>query len=410
MGTWLFRGVTTTARTWLSRGVTARQTWLSGGGAARRAWLSRGVTAGLAGGLAALGGCNLLVGLDDVSIAPGAGGGSGSGAGSGNGSEPSGGDGSYGSGTGAETGGAGAASGGVDGDGPGASGGAGTTGTHDGAGGAGGGGATGGSGAGADAGSGGTGTFGGAGGGSSGGGQGGSATGGGGTGGGNVPGCGDGVLLDDAEQCDDGGTVSGDGCTAGCKVEPFYQCTASGPSVCTKEEVRCLDQIDNDGDGAVDVQDTDCALPVYSPPQACAGLRIYHSVNVPMDVPDGGSAWSAIVVPEGFGVGHTQVILNIVHPRVSDVDVVLHPPFGQPRSLSTGNGQNGANYTQTVLDQACGMSVFMGVAPFTGCYKPESFLPANGQLATGTWYLEVSDHKAGQTGKLTGWTLVLCGQ
>ena len=42
--------------------------------------------------------------------------------------------------------------------------------------------------------------------------------------------CGDG-LIEGGETCDDGGTISGDGCSDTCAIEPGYQCTGA-PSVC----------------------------------------------------------------------------------------------------------------------------------------------------------------------------------
>jgi cysteine-rich repeat protein len=46
-----------------------------------------------------------------------------------------------------------------------------------------------------------------------------------------VAGCGDGA-LDPGEQCDDGNTTDGDGCSAHCHVEPCYTC-GGAPSLCT---------------------------------------------------------------------------------------------------------------------------------------------------------------------------------
>jgi cysteine-rich repeat protein len=46
-----------------------------------------------------------------------------------------------------------------------------------------------------------------------------------------APVCGDGVVSGN-EECDDGNTTSGDGCSATCTVEAGYTCTGS-PSVCT---------------------------------------------------------------------------------------------------------------------------------------------------------------------------------
>ena len=47
--------------------------------------------------------------------------------------------------------------------------------------------------------------------------------------------CGDGIIQSDHEQCDQGGSnrVNGDGCDAGCHVEPGWQCSGI-PSVCTQ--------------------------------------------------------------------------------------------------------------------------------------------------------------------------------
>lgn len=56
--------------------------------------------------------------------------------------------------------------------------------------------------------------------------------------------CGDRV-IDPGEECDDGNSIDGDGCTAACEME-------AGP------ETICDDRADNDGDGLVDCMDPDC--------------------------------------------------------------------------------------------------------------------------------------------------------
>jgi len=58
-----------------------------------------------------------------------------------------------------------------------------------------------------------------------------------------VPKCGDGILSSD-EYCDDGNTVSGDGCSSTCTIEPGYTCPTPG-KLCTRIAV-C-------GDGKLDV-------------------------------------------------------------------------------------------------------------------------------------------------------------
>jgi cysteine-rich repeat protein len=46
-----------------------------------------------------------------------------------------------------------------------------------------------------------------------------------------TPTCGDGT-IDPGEQCDDGNTISGDGCSAQCQIESCFTCV-SQPSVCS---------------------------------------------------------------------------------------------------------------------------------------------------------------------------------
>jgi len=60
-----------------------------------------------------------------------------------------------------------------------------------------------------------------------------------------APVCGDGE-IEGSEQCDDGNTTDGDGCSATCQTEAGV-------------EIACDDGVDNDLDGLVDCADSDCA-------------------------------------------------------------------------------------------------------------------------------------------------------
>lgn len=379
---------------------------------------SRGGGAAVLAAAGALGGCNLLVGLDDVSLAGGDATSSGGAAGGSTGSSSSqSGGGTVSSGDSGGTTSSGGSLGGT------ATGGGGSTG----------------------------------GGGTAAGGTGGTATGGGGStgGAGQTPACGDGVVngmdvCDDGdlvggdgcspectvepgwvcsgagpsdclatcgdglvigpEQCDDGNFATGDGCGLTCHVEPYHQCRTTAPTTCVAQETRCGDGADGDGDMLVDAMDPDCDLPVYMPQGGCVATWIYSSVEVPIDVPDNQNEgiWSRIVVPESLGVGHLTVLVDIDHPRDADVAVTLFPPFGQPRTLTNGNGGSGSGYVGTLFDNGCAVNVQAGAAPFSDCYEPQSSLPGSGQQAQGAWWLQVQDHAAGQTGTLQGWAIVIC--
>ena len=59
--------------------------------------------------------------------------------------------------------------------------------------------------------------------------------------------CGDGT-VDTHEPCDDGNLVGGDGCSAGCAIEPGYACTGAGPSICTDVDECAGEGAGNDCD------------------------------------------------------------------------------------------------------------------------------------------------------------------
>jgi len=104
--------------------------------------------------------------------------------------------------------------------------------------------------------------------------------------------CGDGVIWG-AEECDDGNSVSGDGCSASCAVEAGFECDGQ-PSVC---ELMCSD---GDGDGysaqnaGCGPQDCDDANAAVNPEavDVCNGLDDDCDGSVDEGDPGGGIACS----------------------------------------------------------------------------------------------------------------------
>ena len=60
------------------------------------------------------------------------------------------------------------------------------------------------------------------------------------------PGCGDGVVNQQSEQCDDGNTLAGDGCSGTCQVEPNHTCPPQG-GACSVS-FTCGDGVVNPGE------------------------------------------------------------------------------------------------------------------------------------------------------------------
>jgi fibro-slime domain-containing protein len=65
-----------------------------------------------------------------------------------------------------------------------------------------------------------------------------------------APGCGDGKINQTSEQCDDGNSLPGDGCSGICKIEPYYTCPTEGmPCVTT---IVCGDGVVGPGEACDD--------------------------------------------------------------------------------------------------------------------------------------------------------------
>jgi cysteine-rich repeat protein len=222
--------------------------------------------------------------------------------------------------------------------------------------------------------------------------------------------CNDGFVHAGVESCEDGNTNPGDGCSAACAGEPGFQCTSAVPAVCSPAEDICNDGVDNDGDGVIDLADSDCTFgSAITPCAAGETLLVYNSVDVPRAITDNTTFFSGIFSANPGVIQRAIVGLSITHTFDGDLDLGLKPPVGSTIDLSSDNGADGANFTNTVFDSTCATAVTAGTAPFTGCFRPEQTLAVlTGQPATGSFQLSVGDDGLDDTGALTRWSLALC--
>jgi len=121
-------------------------------------------------------------------------------------------------------------------------------------------------------------------------------------------------------------------------------------------------------------------------------------------------AESIIVIDSQTIVNDVNVIINVDHSRVEDLEIFIIGPNGTEIELSTDNGGFNSNYTNTVFDDEADISIFDGTAPFTGSFKAEGLLSDfDGLIANGTWILQIRDDLNTQGGILLDWTLEICG-
>ncbi len=106
--------------------------------------------------------------------------------------------------------------------------------------------------------------------------------------------------------------------------------------------------------------------------------------------------------------GVLNVCINIMHPKISDIEAALISPDGTQVILTYGNGGEGNNYTNTSFDDRAAASISMGSAPFTGSFKPNENLGTinNGQTGYGTWKLCIRDLASrANDGMLINWSI-----
>jgi subtilisin-like proprotein convertase family protein len=112
-----------------------------------------------------------------------------------------------------------------------------------------------------------------------------------------------------------------------------------------------------------------------------------------------------------------QVCININHAWADDLDVFLIAPNGAILELTSDNGGNGDNYTNTCFSPKAENSINNNLpfapadmAPFSGVFQPEGMWsdlltsPVNG-----AWKLGVRDDNAGFAGTLLNWSIRFSG-
>jgi len=106
--------------------------------------------------------------------------------------------------------------------------------------------------------------------------------------------------------------------------------------------------------------------------------------------------------------GLEAVVINIVHPNVSDLRIKLVSPDGTTTNLSLNNGGTGNNFSNTYFTDTSLTSILSGTAPFTGYFAPESplYTHNNGQVGNGTWNLNIRDGVQSNSGSVTAWKLI----
>jgi subtilisin-like proprotein convertase family protein len=147
---------------------------------------------------------------------------------------------------------------------------------------------------------------------------------------------------------------------------------------------------------------------VATPHHAMApGGLVFPAADLPqrVDFPDVITS-SFVQVPQSVPITSLKVQLNLTYPTDNDLTIALIAPDGTDVPLSSFNG-TGANFQNTVFDDAAATPIGAGNSPFAGSYQPVGSLSAlAGTDAQGTWQLQVVDWGVG-SGTLNSWSLIV---
>jgi MYXO-CTERM domain-containing protein len=162
---------------------------------------------------------------------------------------------------------------------------------------------------------------------------------------------------------------------------------------------------DNDCDGIADAQDFDLGPPpTVNPTETVAGV-ILNGV-IPTTV---ATITEELVTSSPGILSDVNVSIDITHTWDSDLDITLISPAGTRIDLTSDNGGSADNYTGTTFDdEGVDGPITAGSAPFTGSFQPEQPLSTlDGEIANGTWTLEIADDAGGDGGQLNSWSVTI---
>ncbi|MFQ3592638.1 MAG: S8 family serine peptidase [Gemmataceae bacterium] len=138
--------------------------------------------------------------------------------------------------------------------------------------------------------------------------------------------------------------------------------------------------------------------------------RTYTSTT-PAQVTPLGRGVSVIEVTDRMTITDVNVVVNMTHPRLSDLYIHLQAPDGTNIVLFNRKGGTSANFVNTIFDDQGATHVAFGQGPYTGRFQPDVALNLlNGKNTAGSWKLWVVDRGGANSGVLTSWSLQITGR
>jgi gliding motility-associated-like protein len=145
-------------------------------------------------------------------------------------------------------------------------------------------------------------------------------------------------------------------------------------------------------------------------PSVATEIAIPNGVGAPGE---GDPAEQIIAVTDILEITDVNVILNVTHPWLEDLRIVITSPSGTTVELFANILGNSEDFVNTIIDDEASVllsDLDLQSAPFTGSYRPDNLLSAfDGESAEGDWKISVYDFWNTDVGTLDSWSLEICG-
>ncbi len=142
------------------------------------------------------------------------------------------------------------------------------------------------------------------------------------------------------------------------------------------------------------------------------------SFNLPIpaaaDSDKGPMADAVIDITGHLLISDIDVVIDIVHTNIFDLEIILQGPGGQQVCLNAYYDPNdffrAQDYSQTIFDDEAALAIEQGNAPFTDSFRPKvgnSLSVFDGTDAFGQWRLQIDDLYHDDKGSLENFELII---
>ena len=146
-------------------------------------------------------------------------------------------------------------------------------------------------------------------------------------------------------------------------------------------------------------------------PALPAGTCTTYTNAVATPIADLALTTSSISIPDSRIIRSLRVVTDISHTNIPDLDVNLRSPSNNDNGLFTDNGVNTQTGAQVIrLDNEAAVPLVFAILNGVN-WRAEPAYNLNwfqGENSLGTWFLDIRDDLAANTGTLNSWSLEVC--